>query len=83
MTARPVNKKTRKDLWNMMQIGGLALAIPFEIAAGPFIGSLIGLYLKNRFGIHRSIILMFILMGFVASVINTVVIIKMMLKINK
>jgi len=68
MTAQPVNKKKVKSLWKMMQIGGLAFSIPFELAAGPFIGYFIGAYLRNKFGVHRYIMLIFILMGFIASV---------------
>lgn len=83
MTAQPVKKNTGEGLWKMMQIAGLALAIPFEIAAGPFIGYFIGIYLKNKFGVHISIMYMFILMGFVASIANIVGIIEMMIKINK
>ncbi|MDD5282391.1 MAG: AtpZ/AtpI family protein [Candidatus Omnitrophica bacterium] len=76
-------KQPGKDLWKMMQIGGLALAIPFEMAAGPFIGFFIGMYLKSKLGLHEYIMYIFILMGFVAGFINTAVIIKMMIKINK
>jgi len=84
MTAQPIYKnKKKKDLWKIMQIGGLAFAIPFEIAAGPFIGYFIGAHLRNKFGVHRYIMYLFILMGFVASVVNVVLMIEMMLKINK
>jgi uncharacterized protein YqgC (DUF456 family) len=83
MIAQLVNKKKVKGLWKMTQIAGLAFAIPFEIAVGPFIGYFIGAYLRNKFGLHRYIMYIFILMGFVASLVNVAVTIEMMIKINK
>jgi len=81
---QPIDKNNKKkSLWKMMQLGGLAFSIPFEIAAGPFIGYFIGSYLRNKFGMHRYVMYMFLLMGFVASVVNVAVIIEMMIKINK
>jgi len=73
----------KKSLWKMMQIAGLAAAIPFELAAGPFIGYLIGSYLKNKFGIHPYVVHLFIFMGIITSIYNTALIIKEMVKINR
>jgi len=67
----------------MTQIAGLAFSIPFEIAVGPFIGYFIGIYLRNKFGVHRYIMYIFILMGFVASLVNVAITIEMMIKINR
>ena len=83
MTALPVNKKTGKGILRMMKFAGLAFSIPFELAAGPFIGYFIGAYLRNKFGLHRYSMYIFILMGFVASVVNVAVTIEMMIKINR
>ena len=83
MMAQAGKKGNGKGLWKMMQIAGLAMAIPFEIAAGPFIGYFIGVYLKNRFGIHRYVVYLLILMGFIASIVNTVTIIQMMVRIDR
>jgi F0F1-type ATP synthase assembly protein I len=83
MTTLPVNKKTVKGIWKMTQVAGLAFAIPFEIAVGPLIGYFICAYLRNKFGLHRYIMYIFILMGFVASLVNVAVTIEMMIKINK
>jgi len=84
MTAQPIDKKkTKRDLLKLMQIGGLAFAIPFEMVAGPFIGYFIGSYLKNRFGMHRYIMYLFIIMGFVAGIVSVVIIITMMTQINR
>jgi len=73
----------KKSLWKMMQMAGLAVAIPFELAAGPFIGYLIGSYLKNNFGIHPYVVRLFIFMGIITSIYNAVLIIKEMVRINR
>ncbi len=78
-----VKKEKKRDLWAAFQAGGLALAIPFEMASGPFIGYFIGLYLKHRFGMHDFFIYLLTFMGLLAGFINTVAIIRMMLKINQ
>ena len=67
----------------MTEIAGMAVSIPFTILVGPFIGYFIGIYLENKFGMHRYIMYVFVIIGFVISISNTAVIIKMMLKINK
>jgi len=78
-----MNGKKEKSAWKMTEIAGLAVSIPFMILAGPFVGYFIGRYLRDKFGMHRYVMYILIVMGFVASFYNTVVIIKMMLKINK
>lgn len=78
-----MKKNIKKNVWKMTQIAGLAVSLPFEIAAGPFIGYFIGSYLMGKFGAHRYIMYAFIIMGFVASISNTAAIIEMMVKINK
>jgi F0F1-type ATP synthase assembly protein I len=83
MKALPVDNNTVKNIWKMMQIAGLAVSLPFELLAGPFIGYLIGSYLKNSFGIHPYVVHLFIFMGIIASIFNAAIIIRSMVKINK
>jgi len=78
-----VERYKRKSILKLIQIAGLAFSIPFELAAGPFIGYFIGTFLKDKFGMHRYIIYSFIIIGFIASVVNIMITIKMMLVINK
>ena len=77
-----VKNESGSGLWKTFQIWGLALAIPFEMASGPFIGYFIGLYLKHRFGMHDLFMYLLVLLGLVAGFVNTAVIIRMMIKIN-
>ncbi|MDD5078564.1 MAG: AtpZ/AtpI family protein [Candidatus Paceibacterota bacterium] len=78
-----VKNETGSGLWKTFQIWGLALAVPFEMASGPFIGYFIGLYLKHRLGMHDSFIYLLVLLGLVAGFVNTAVIIRMMIKLNE
>lgn len=75
------NKK--KDFWALVQVAGLAFAIPFEVAAGPFVGYFIGDYLRHSFGVHRYIVFILIAAGFAAGITNVVLTVKMMIKISK
>ena len=78
-----MNGTNKKPVWKLTEIAGLAVSIPFMIIAGPLVGYFIGRYLRGKFGMHRYVMYIFIIIGFIASFYNTVVIIKMMLKINK
>lgn len=73
----------KNNVWKLVQIAGLAVSIPFEIAAGPFIGYFIGDYVIKQFAFHKFIMYVFIAMGFAASVTNTALIVRMMVLINK
>ena len=73
----------KRSLWKMTEIAGMAVSIPFTILVGPFIGYFIGMYLKDKFGMHRYVMYISVVIGVVVSIINTVIIIKMMLKISK
>ncbi|MDD5691751.1 MAG: AtpZ/AtpI family protein [Candidatus Omnitrophica bacterium] len=72
-----------KNTWKMVQLAGLGFSIPFEIAAGPFIGYFIGVFLRDKFGVHRYFIYVFIVLGFIASISNTVMIITEMIRIQE
>jgi len=75
------NKKN--NLWKLIQLAGLAFSIPFELAAGPFVGYFIGLYLRDKFGAPHYVMHAVILMGIIASIYNTSETIKAMVKMNK
>ena len=73
----------KKEFWKIMQISGLAISLPFEIAGGPFVGYFLGVYLTGKFGAGSYLTLLFIALGIVASIINTAAIIRMMIRINR
>ncbi|MGA2090177.1 MAG: AtpZ/AtpI family protein [Endomicrobiales bacterium] len=75
---RPERKKT-DNILKIARWGALALSIPFEMAAGPYIGYLIGSSLMRHFGIHKAVVVVFIVMGLVGSFINTTIIIEMII----
>ena len=78
-----MNGKNKKSLRKLIEVAGLAVAIPFELVAGPFIGYLVGSFLKNNFGIHPYIVHLFIFMGIITSISSAAVIVRAMVKISK
>lgn len=61
---------------------GLALSLPIDMAAGPVLGYFAGVFLRDRFGMPHFIVYIFLAAGFGAGVLNTVMIVRMMMKIN-
>ena len=59
------------------------LDIKGEYFGKTFIGYFIGMYLKDKIGMHRYVMYTSVIIGVVVSIINTVLIIKMMLRISK
>jgi ATP synthase protein I len=67
----PKGKKGRE----LRQIGLLG-TIPFMLATGPFVGYFIGDWLDNKFGTDPVLLIIFLVLGFAASVKETAKIIK-------
>ncbi len=66
-----------------IQIAGLVFSIPFEVAAGPLLGYFLGAFLNKKYGMPEFFIYVLILLGLAASIMNAVLIIKMMLRISE
>ena len=72
--------KPRSDFYRWVKIGGLLSFLPFVLAAGPLFGYILGNYLEKRFGLPAYTSIIVITIGFVASVRETVRIVKMALR---
>jgi uncharacterized protein YqgC (DUF456 family) len=70
-------------VYKWIKIGGLLSFIPIAMAAGPLAGYFAADYLKERFNFPGFTSAIFILIGFVASMMETVKIIKLALKTEK
>ena len=79
----PEEKRKKDSFLRTMEIAGLGFSVIFELAAGPFIGLLIGSYLVNHFGLHRSFLIAMVFIGFVTGIYNVTVSIRMMKKIDQ
>jgi len=70
-------------IYKWIKIGGLLSFIPVVMAAGPLAGYFLADYLERRFGLPYFTGVIFITIGFAASVRETVRIISLALKTEK
>lgn len=73
----------KQDMYNWIKITGFAAFIPFVLISGPIGGYLIGLFLIDKMHLPRYT--MYISLGVcsIASFIQTVKVIKAMIKLDK
>ena len=67
-------------VYKWIKIGGLLSFIPIAMAAGPLAGYFIADYLEKKFAFPNFTSAICIIVGFIASVMETVKIIRMALK---
>ena len=67
-------------VYKWIKIGGLLSFIPIIIAAGPLAGYFLADYLEKRFGLPRYAVFICIAVGFIASLRETIRIIRLALK---
>ncbi len=72
--------KRKSDLYRWIKIGGLLSFLPFVLAVGPIGGFFLGSYLEHRFGLPAYVSIAFITVGFIASLKETIKIIKIALQ---
>lgn len=70
-----VKNGNEKDYRYIRQVG-LLTTIPLMLLSGPLIGFLIGNYIDKRFGTAPWFMVLFVCIGFVASIRQTIAIIK-------
>ncbi len=70
-----VKNGDEKDYRFIRQVG-LLTTIPLMLLSGPLIGFLIGNYIDKRFGTAPWFMVLFVCLGFVASIRQTIAIIK-------
>jgi ATP synthase protein I len=70
-----VKNGNEKDYRYIRQVG-LLTTIPVMLLSGPLIGFLIGNYIDKRFGTAPWFMVLFVCLGFVASIRQTIAIIK-------
>jgi len=69
----------KREVYNWIKVGGLLSLIPFVLVAGPLMGYVAFDYLHKRFGVPPYVSYLLITVGFVASVRETIRIIKIAL----
>lgn len=73
----------KADLYKWLKIGGLLSFLPFVLVAGPLGGYILGNYLEKRFNLPSYVSGICITVGFIASLKETIRIIKITLKADK
>ena len=71
--------KRKADFYRWIKIGGLLSFLPFVLVAGPMGGFFLGNYLEHKFGMPAYVSIVLITIGFVASIRETVRIVRIAL----
>jgi len=71
------------ELYKRIKISGMILFIPFVLAAGPLSGYVFGNYICRRFQLPFYMVIVLIVAGFAAGIMETVMIIRRVLSIEK
>lgn len=72
--------KRRADVYRWIKIGGLLSFLPFVLGAGPIAGFYLGKYLEQRFGLPVYVSIILVTIGFIASLKESVRIVRMAIK---
>ncbi|MCX5679622.1 MAG: hypothetical protein NTZ95_03015 [Candidatus Omnitrophica bacterium] len=70
----------KREVYNWIKVGSLLSLIPFVLACGPLMGYIAFDYLRNSFGAPLYVSYILITVGFVASVRETIRIIRITLR---
>jgi len=72
----------KEEFYKGIKVAGMVSFIPIVLAAGPLSGFLFGDYLTKTFRLPSYILYISIIIGFIASIRETVRIIKVVVKIS-
>ena len=72
--------KTKSGLYKRIKIIGFLSFLPLVLGAGPIAGFYLGNYLERRFGLPVYVSIVLVTIGFVASLKESIRIVKMALK---
>lgn len=73
----------KEDFYQGVKTVGFVTFIPFMLAAGPLCGYLAGDFIQKKFNLSPHVVLLSVGVGFIAGVIETVKIIKSVIRMNK
>lgn len=72
----PASNKDKDENFKYLKVVLEATSIPFVLLGGPMVGFFIGSFLDRKFGSGKVFLLLFVVLGFVAAVKETIFIIK-------
>ena len=78
-----IDQEKKANTYKWVRIGGLLSFIPVILATGPMAGYFLADYLKAKFGFPSYTYAICVVIGFIASVRETIRIIKLALRTEK
>lgn len=73
----------KSEIYKLIKYVGIVSFIPFILVGGPLAGYLIGDFLRNKFKINHNITSILVIIGLIASIRETVVIILRLAKMER
>lgn len=73
----------KEDFYKGVKTVGLVTFIPFMLAAGPLAGYFAGDFLQKKFNLSSSIVLVSVVFGFVAGIMEMIRILRIIAGMNK
>jgi hypothetical protein len=70
----------KPETYKHMKILGIVLFIPFAVGVGPLTGLFIGMYLAKKFSLGISIVFIFVTLGCLSGLLETIRLVKFMIK---
>ena len=72
-----------QEIYKRIKIAGIMFFIPLTLAAGPLSGYFLGDFLQNKFGLSFYFSIGFVILGFIASIVEVVRIVRLAINIDK
>lgn len=73
----------KEDFYKGVKTAGFVTFIPFMLAAGPLSGYFVGDLIQKKFNLSARVVLLSVAIGFIAGVMETVRILKIVVRMNK
>lgn len=73
----------RKEKYKLIKYVGIVSFIPFILVSGPLAGYLIGDFLRNKFKLNHNLTSILVIIGLIASIRETIVIILRLAKMER
>ncbi len=73
----------KEDFYKGVKTVGFVTFIPFMLAAGPLSGYFVGDFIHKKFNLSSQVVLLSVVIGFIAGVIEMIRILKIVARMNK
>jgi hypothetical protein len=74
---------TSAQFFRLMRTAGFIIYIPIVLFAGPFAGFYIGEFIKVRYGLTSSVLIITVAIGFIAAAFETARILRLIIRSEK